>query len=199
MTVNGFFTDDEWLDDFLRATNIAWGPGIDDPLAYHYGAGLLFGSYLWERGGRSLLHAITSEPLDDWTGIDAALAATGDPSDGFSVYLDMGLAAFLDDPRTGYSFESFDLAGRILSHSVETGTSASVNLQPCGLAFVVFDEGARGITLDAGAMVSSRLVLGGTPTEVVELVSGERFDVNQAPRVLLVAAPRASSFTVTVD
>jgi hypothetical protein len=199
MTVNGFFTDDEWLDDFLRATNIAWGPGVDDPLAYHYGAGLLFGSYLWERGGRSLLHAITSEPLDDWAGIDAALAATGDSNDAFSVYLDMGLAAFLDDPRTGYSFESFDLQGRILSHSVETGTSYSVNLSPYGLAFVVFDEGARGVTLDAGSMVASRFVLGGTPTEVVELVSGERFDLYEAPRVLLVAAPRASSFTVTVE
>src|SRR5688572_12678815 len=55
MTVNGFFTDGEWLDDFLRDTNVAWGPGIDDPLAYHYGAGLLFGSFLWERGGRVLL------------------------------------------------------------------------------------------------------------------------------------------------
>jgi hypothetical protein len=74
-----------------------------------------------------------------------------------------------------------------------------VNLQPYGLAFVVFDEGARSITVEAGTMVSSRLALGGRPTEVVELVSGERFDVSLAPRVLLVASPRASSFTVTVD
>jgi hypothetical protein len=199
MTVNGFFTDDDWLDDFLRATNVAWGPGIDDPLAYHYGAGLLFGSYLWERGGRKLLHAITTEPLDDWAGIDAALAQTDEAGDAWGMYLDMGLAAFLDEPRTGYSFESFDLKGRIRPPSVETGTRYSVNLQPYGLAFVAFDEAARSITLDAGTMVSTRLVLGGTPAEVVELVSGERTDVSLAPRVLLVSAPRASSFTVTVD
>jgi hypothetical protein len=199
MTVNGLFTDGEWLDDFLRATNVAWGPGLDDPLAFHYGAGLLFGSYLWERGGRNLLRTITSEPLNDWAGIDAALAATGDSSNGWGVYLDMGLAAFLDDPRAGYSFDAFELKDRILPHSVATGSSDSVNLQPYGLAFVVFDEGARSITLEAGTTVSSRLALAGRPTEVVELVSGERFDVNLAPRVLLVASPRASSFTVTVD
>jgi hypothetical protein len=199
MTVNGFFTDGEWLDDFLRATNVAWGPGLDDPLAYHYGAGLLFGSYLWERGGRSLLHAITSEPSNDWAGIDAALAATGDSSDAWNVYLDMGLAAFLDDPRTGYSFDSFDLQGRILPHSVATGTSYSVNLQPYGLAFVVFDADARSITLDSTTMVSSRLALGGTSAEVVELVPGEPFDVDLTPRVLLVTAPRAASFTVIID
>jgi hypothetical protein len=199
MTVNGFFTDGDWLDDFLRATNVAWGPGIDDPLAYHYGAGLLFGSYLWERGGRKLLHAITTEPLDDWAGIDAALATTDETGDAWGMYLDMGLAAFLDEPRTGYSFESFDLKGRIRPHTVETGTDYSTNLQPYGLAFVVFDEAARSITLEAATMVSTRLVLGGTRTEVVELVSGERTDVSIAPRVLLVSAPRASSFTVTVD
>lgn len=199
MTVNGFFTDGEWLDDFLRATNVSWGPGLDDPLAYHYGAGLLFGSYLWERGGRNLLRAITSEPLDDWAGIDAALAATGEPSDAWSLYLDMALAAFLDDPRTGYSFDSFDLAGRVLPHSVATGTSYSINLAPYGLAFVVFDEGASSVTLEAGTMVSSRLVLGGSPTEVVELVSGERFDLDALPRVLLLTSPRASSVTITAD
>jgi hypothetical protein len=199
MTVNGFFTDEEWLDDFLRATNVSWGPGLDDPLAYHYGAGLLFGSYLWERGGRNLLRAITSEPLDDWAGIDAALAATGETSDAWSLYLDMGLAAFLDDPRTGYAFDSFDLAGRVLPHSVATGASYSINLTPYGLAFVVFDEGVSSITLEAGTTVSSRLVLGGSPTEVVELVSGVSFELEALPRVLLLTSPRASSATMTAD
>ena len=198
MTVNGFFTDGDWLDDFLRNTNVAWGPGVDDPLQYHYGAGLLYGSYLWEHGGRGLLRAITSESLDDWAGIDAALATTGDASDAWSLFLDMGLATFLDDPATGYSFDSLDVGGRALSHVAPTGTSYSGTIQSSGLVFVTFDADARSVTLEAGTSVSSRLVLDGRPAEVVSLASGEAFDVDAAPRVLLLSAPRAATFSLTV-
>jgi len=198
MTVNGFFTDGDWLEAFLENTNIDWGPGTDDPLTYNYGAGLLFGTYLWERGGRGLLRAITSEPLDDWAGIDAALAANGDASDAFGVYLDMALAAFLDDPRTGYSFDAFDLAGEVLPYVVENGSSLSEAIRPYGLVFVVFDAGARSVTLDSGANVSSRLVLGGRPTEVLELAPGEPVDFDVPPRVLLLTARQAATFSLSV-
>ncbi|HEX6764169.1 MAG TPA: hypothetical protein VF103_01800, partial [Polyangiaceae bacterium] len=57
MTVNGFFTDDDWLEAFLYDPNVSWGPGVDDIASFQYGAGLLFGTFLWERGGRNLLHA----------------------------------------------------------------------------------------------------------------------------------------------
>jgi hypothetical protein len=198
MTVNGFFTDVDWLNDFLGNTNVSWGPGVDDPLEYHYGAGLLYGSYLWEHGGRGLLRAITSEPLDDWAGIDAALAATGDTSDAFDLFLDMGLAAFFDDPTTGYAFESFELGGRVEPHLVGTQTTYSGVIQSSGLVFVAFDADARSVTLDASTSVSSRLVLPGRPTEVVSLVPGEPFDFDVAPRVLLLSAPRAVMFSLTV-
>jgi hypothetical protein len=199
MTVNGFFTDGEWLDDFLLDTNVEWGPGVDDPLGYHYGAGLLFGSFLWERGGRSLLRAITEEPLDDWAGIDAALVATGDPKSAWQVYLDMALAAFLDDPATGFWFESLELGGGIDPYVVGTGASLSETIEPYGLVFVVFDAEARSVTLDAGAGVSSRLVLDGRPTEVVELVPGAPVDVDAAPRVLLLTASARAAFSLTVE
>ena len=198
MTVNGFFTDGDWLDDFLRNPNVAWGPGVDDPLEYHYGAGLLFGSYLWEHGGRGLLRAITSEPLDDWAGIDAALATTGDSKDAWSLFLDMGLATFLDDPATGYSFDAFELQGQVSSTATATGTSRSGVIQAYGLVFVTFESDARSVTLDTGTNVSSRLVLDGRPTEVVELTLGEPVDVDAAPRVLLLSAPRATPFSVSV-
>jgi hypothetical protein len=198
MTVNGFFTDGDWLDDFLRDTNVAWGPGVDDPLRYHYGAGLLYGSYLWEHGGRGLLRAITREPLDDWAGIDAALAATGDASDAWSLFLDMGLATFLDDPSTGYAFQSFELGTGVLPYSVATQTTYSGVIQASGLVFVVFDADARSVTLDASTSVSSRLVLDGRPTEVVALAPGEAFDFDTPPRVLLLSAPRPATFSLTV-
>lgn len=198
MTVNGFFTDGDWLDDFLRNPNVEWGPGVDDPLQYHYGAGLLFGSYLWEHGGRSLLRAITSEPLDDWAGIDAALATTGDAKDAWSLFLDMGLATFLDDPATGFAFDAFELEGKVPSTATATGTSRSGVIQPYGLVFLTFAPDARSVTLETGADVSSRLVLEGRPTEVIELTLGEPVDVDAAPRVLLLSAPRTATFSVSV-
>jgi hypothetical protein len=198
MTVNGFYTDEKWVEDFLGDTNVAWGPGVDDPLTYNYGAGLLFGTYLWERGGRGLLRAITSEELDDWSGLDAALATTRDASDAWSVYLDMALATFLDDPSTGYWFESFDLGGGVLPYVAETGATLSDTIQRSGLVFVVFDADARSVTLDTGANVSSRLVLAGRPTEVRELSLGEPMDFDATPRVLLLSAQQTAAFSLSV-
>ena len=83
----------------------------------------------------------------------------------------MGLAAFLDDPVTGYSFEEFRARGaRFLPRYSRRGGNETypLNLVPYGLAFVVFEsEGGSRVTLQAWTMVSSRLVLGGTRTEVV--------------------------------
>jgi hypothetical protein len=198
MTVNGFFTDGDWLDAFLENTNVAWGPSHDDPIRYQYGAGLLFGTYLWEQGGRSLLRAITGEPLDDWEGIDAALATTGNSSDAYAMYLDMALATFLDDPSTGFSFESFDLAGSVVPTIVGTGSSYTAVIQPYGLVFMVFDTDARGLTLDMATNVSARLVLDGRPTEVLELAPGESVDFDTTPRVLLLTARQSSTTSVSV-
>jgi hypothetical protein len=85
MSVNGFFTDQAWLDEFLHATNQAWGPGVDDPRSFDYGAGLLFGTYLWEHGGAELLAAITQEKQNGWVGIDRALGTIGSPPSGSSL------------------------------------------------------------------------------------------------------------------
>ena len=198
MTVNGFFTDGDWLDAFLEDTNVAWGPGVDDPLRYHYGAGLLFGTYLWEQGGRSLLRAITSEPLDDWAGIDAALATSGAGGDAYGMYLDMALATFLDDPSTGFSFESFDLAGKVVPSFVETGSSITAAIDAYGLVFVVFDDAAQSVTLESGTNVTARLVLESRPTEVLELAAGEPVDFDTTPRVLLLTARQAATASVSV-
>ncbi len=198
MTANGFFTDGDWLDAFLENPNDAWGPGVDDPLTYQYGAGLLFGTYLWEKGGRSLLRAITSEPLNDWAGIDAALTTTGSDKDAFGLYLDMGLATFLDDPSTGFSFESFELAGKVLPAVVDTGDSYTAAIQAYGLVFIVFDEAARSLTLDAGTNVAARLVLDGRPTQVLDVTPGEPVDFDSTPRVLLLTARQTAMATVSV-
>ncbi|MFO7180231.1 MAG: hypothetical protein DIU78_016140, partial [Pseudomonadota bacterium] len=55
MTVNGFYTDRVWVFDFAENPNVSWGPASSDIAGFHYGAGLVFGSYLWEVGGGGLL------------------------------------------------------------------------------------------------------------------------------------------------
>lgn len=108
MTANGFFTDTDWLSDFLADPDQNWGPGAPDLGGLNYGAALLWGTYLWERGGPPLMHAITHEAADDWAGLDAALATVGDDASAYQLYLDMLVAVYLDAPELGYGFESFD-------------------------------------------------------------------------------------------
>ncbi|MCX4243988.1 hypothetical protein [Paraliomyxa miuraensis] len=108
MTDNGFFTDTAWLDDFLANPDHDWGPGNPPLGGFNYGAALLWGSFLYERGGVELMTAITAEPTDGWARVDAVLAAVGDPSNAWGLYLEMIVATHLDDPELGYGFTSFD-------------------------------------------------------------------------------------------
>jgi hypothetical protein len=84
MTANGFFTDVEWLQSFVDDPDQDWGPGDPGIGGFNYGAALLWGTALWERGGTSLMTAITAEPADGWEGIDAALDFVGSTSTGSS-------------------------------------------------------------------------------------------------------------------
>jgi hypothetical protein len=200
MTVNGFYTDQVWVEGFLNRTNVAWGPGIEDPRDFHYGAGLLFGTYLWEIGGSELLSAITTEPLDDWAGIDAALASTGAGDDGFRLFTDMALAMFLDDPATGYSFESFDLGGRVPSELVPTGTTYEDTALPFGLVFVTLDARARTLTLDGPASLSARIAFESDgPPVVTDVPVGDAMELGASVRVVVITSRAESDFTLSVE
>jgi hypothetical protein len=199
MTVNGFFTDQVWLDSFLNRTNVAWGPTVEDPREYHYGAGLLLGTYLWERGGPELLSAIVQEPRDGFAGLDAALALIGDPATGFEIFVDMALALYLDDPASGYAFDAFELKGKVPTATASTGTSYADTLLPYGLVYLVFDESASSLTLDAPASVTAKLVLEGNPAEIRDLPLGRPTATTRTPRVLLLTATESAPFTLTVE
>jgi hypothetical protein len=199
MTVNGFFTDQVWLESFLNETNVAWGPGVEDARAFHYGAGLLFGSYLWQRGGAALLGAIVKEPLDAWVGIDAALSTVGDAASGFDVFLEMGVALYLDDPASGYAFDAFDLQGAVLPARVAAGTSYTDTLAAYGLVYVELAPGASSFTLQAPATVAAKLVLEGSPAEVRDVSRGRTTSISGTPRVLMLTATADAPFTLTVN
>jgi hypothetical protein len=199
MTVNGYFTDQAWLSSFLHKTNVTWGPTLADAHDFNYGAGLLLGTYLWERDGADLMYAITHEPLNEWAGIDSALESVGDAADSWQLWRDLGLALFLDDPASGYELRSFDLAGQTLPYAAETGQTLSETIAPYGFVFVTFDERAGRVTLLSEGSLAARLVLPGAPADVHELMPGESFDFDTTPRVLMLTAKTATSFDLKVE
>jgi hypothetical protein len=197
MTLNGYFTDGEWLDAFLNDPNQQWGPGLTEPQDFNYGAGLLLGTYLWERGGAALLGAITRDTTNDWAGIDDALSSVGDPEDSWNVFLDMAVATALDDPESGYEFRSFELAGKLKPVAVEAGASYDATILPYGLVYISLAPAARGVTIATTGDVSTRIALEGDPVEVVDVPAGRAFDFDRAARMLVLSAPEQTDFTLS--
>jgi hypothetical protein len=198
MTVNGYFTDAEWLASFLRDPNQEWGPGLTEPQDFNYGAGLLFGSFLWERGGAALLSAVTREPRNGWAGIDAALAATGDAADGFSVFSDMAVAAFIDDAQSGFHFAAFDTRALVEPVELTTGDTYDETLAPYGIVYVTLDASARSVNIQSAGALRARVALSGTPPEVLDVPEGDDFAFERPAQVLVVTAEESTSFTLSV-
>lgn len=196
MTANGYYTDQEWLGSFLQNTNIEWGPTHDDPRRFNYGAGLLYGTFLFERGGSDLMRAITREPLDSWAGIDAALESVGDPADGYELFQSMALAILLDDDD-GYGFRSFDIAGGAIPSFVDAGDQYAVTLVPYGIVYVMFEAGASGFTLETNASTSSQLVFAGSPPRIRSVSPGERVDFEEKPLGLVLTSKTRTAVSVT--
>jgi len=201
MIVNGFYTDQTWVDEFMHNTNQAWGPGVNDVTSFDYGAGLLFGTYLFEHGGTDLLNAITHEPANGWTGIDRALATVGDSATGYGLFQDMAIAAFLNDADKGYGFRSIELDSKVLPYDVTTGMTISDTLESYGLMFVTFDADATSVTVDAPTTVSARLVLTGSTIAVHDVPLGDPFpfDENKTVRVLVLTTTKTAKVSISAD
>lgn len=187
MTANGYYTDQEWLGSFLQNTNIEWGPTHDDPRRFNYGAGLLYGTYLFERGGSDLMRAITREPLDSWAGIDAALESVGDSANGYELFQSMALAILLDDDES-YGFRSFDIAGGGIPSFIGAGDSYEAELAPYGILYVMFEDGANGFTLGSSASTSAQLVFAGSPPQINSIANGERVEFEEEPLGLVLTS-----------
>jgi hypothetical protein len=108
MTVNGYFTDQAWLSDFLENANQDWGPSGADVTSVHYGACLAWGTFLWEQGGPELMQALTREPANGWAGLEAALVEVGEARSGWELFLELGAALYFDDEERGLGIRSFD-------------------------------------------------------------------------------------------
>ncbi|HEY8944589.1 MAG TPA: hypothetical protein VIM73_10025 [Polyangiaceae bacterium] len=197
MAVNGFFTDTAWLSDFVQNPNVNWGPLVTDIAGFHYGAGLAFGTYLWEQGGPELMRAATAEPRDDWTGLDRALAETGEARSAFQMFMDMAVALYLDDPARGFGFESFDLEQNIARIPAELASNTA-RVEPYGLVYRTLNAEMSQIRVDGGTTVHARVVTDTDPPNIVEVPLGIQTSI-PTPAVLILTATARTNVTFTLE
>ncbi|MBC8073917.1 MAG: hypothetical protein IAG13_36700 [Deltaproteobacteria bacterium] len=200
MTANGFFTDDEWLDDFRLAPDQDWGPGGVDFGTFNYGAGLLWGTFLYERGGAELMQAITAEPSNGWAGLDAALLEVGDDRNAWNTFLDMGVAMVADRPELGHGFAAFDVGEVAREGDLAAGDGVEGALQPGGIdVYRLIGPGPLGVTV-TGTDVGARAFRIADDIVVVDPVGGAALELGaEDDAYVLVSAPAAASYAITVQ
>ena len=102
-----------YANEFLGFTRTPLNYFTGQP--FHYGAGFLFMSYIYERFGIEGLQAYAARPEDGFDALDAQLAALGIDQDANAFFADWVLANYLQnksltDGRFGYSiFHEIDL------------------------------------------------------------------------------------------
>jgi len=199
MTANGFFTDDEWLDDFRLDPDQDWGPGGVDFGSFNYGAGLLWGTFLYERGGVELMTAITAEPSDGWAGLDAALASVGDDA-AFPVFLEMAVAMVADRPELGYGFAAFDVGEVAREGDLAGGDARDGAVMPGGID-VYRLVGPGPLELDVtGAGIGARAFRIADDIVVVDPVGGATLELGaDEDAYLVVSAPEGGAYSITAQ
>lgn len=196
MTVNGFFSDAAFVSDFLENPNVDWGPGGGTIADFHYGAGLLFGSYLWEQGGPLLMAAATKHEANGWQGLDAALSEIGDARAAYSLFLEMAVALYVNDVQRGYGFSSFELPRTVRTAELAAGASSTGLLQPYGLVYVKVGAPARVLRVEGPATLDAMLLLDSDPAEVRGVEVSVDTPLPSAPAVLVLTARAPASYSV---
>lgn len=125
MTINGFYTDESWVDDLAAHPEESLFGG---EFSVHYGACLLFGNYLYERFGASFISDLAAIESNGTVSIDAALA-TAAPGETFeTVFLDW-VAANALDASGDYGYEFADIP-EFASVATITTTNAAPTFVP---------------------------------------------------------------------
>ncbi len=194
MVAAGFPEDEEWLQAYLRNPNVDWGPGSDELNRFQYGAGLVFGAYLWEQGGAPLTRAATLQQQDGWRGLDLALETTGFSTTALGMFRQMAAALYLDDPDRGYGFDVLDVE-LPAAIGLSSGESRRGVLQPYGLFYIELEDGVSELHVDAPAdVLVSGLTEDATLIEVELGTDRQREDI----QVLILTATQQSDFEVSV-
>ncbi len=148
MTLNGYLTDDAWLADYMANTTAP----LKEAEHVHYGACLLFGSYLYERYGAAFLTTLVAEPGHGDAGLLATLDAVGAGITLDELELDWATATIADSQGAEgerFSHPLFDLVTPAVKATVDSyprdGLAGS--LDPSGAAYVEVQKPA-GAELD---------------------------------------------------
>lgn len=194
MAVNGYFTDEAWLTDFLGDPNIDWGPSGADVTTVHYGACLAFGTYLWEQGGPALMQAVTKEPANGWDGLDAALDSVGEQRTAWDLFLELGAALYFNDAERGLGLRSFELPRAV--RSLALTADVDVDLEAYGFVLYELDDDLS-FTV-AGNDVSAIYVEDAAELRPATVTPGEAFAA-PGPGVLVLTARSATTASVELD
>jgi hypothetical protein len=197
MSVNGFFTDGPALSAYTANPNVDWGPAGADVTNFHYGAGLAFGTFLWERGGTELMRAITSEALDGFAGLDAALATAGRPESGWEMFVELGIALHFDDPARGFGFESFDLTPKARAEAVTVGEDFSGVVQPYGFVYYALSADMTSLSVSGSGDLAALLLRDGGAIEREDVPLGEETMLAGPPAVLMLTAPASTTYSLS--
>jgi len=92
MVICGYHTDIAWLNDYLSDPSAA----LYELEHVHYGACLLFGTYLYERFGAGFLNTLVADPTHGQAGITGSLSASGNPLSMDELLLDWATATVGD-------------------------------------------------------------------------------------------------------
>jgi hypothetical protein len=157
MVLCGYLGDlGTWVADFASNPNVTL---TDNAPTFHYGAGLLFGTYLLERFGEVYLAALVESAETGIASLENTLLDLG-YDDTFPELLgDWAVANYLDDPTVGdgrYGYESFDLPELASVGPYAVGESAELRqVVPAGSFYYVFDVGTLSADSSVEVMVSS--------------------------------------------
>lgn len=202
MIINGYYTDQGWVDDFLRDTDDNWGPALDDARYANYGAFLLWGAFLWELGGPELMRAITSEQADGWVGLNMALADLGFEVSAEELFLDFVVALGVADPDLGYGYSFAEIAPvRMSSTTLGAGDSHSDSVEPYGIDYYPIEgEGSVTFELTADSTVTLLGVVVGDTVDVENLTDGGSLDmVGVDTAFVAVTATSSAEYTIDVQ
>ncbi len=202
-TINGYYVEENWVQAFLANPDADWGPGGADHDAAHVGALLLWGSYLAQVGGPTLMRAITAEPTDGWASIDAAIQTAGLSTTADALLVDWIVAVYLDQPDLGYGFDALDLGTPSVVGTVGAGDQISGSLAPYGVDYLrVEDEATLTVaatTLSGGPITAVGVVMG-TAVDVVDLSAGGVLEVPASTTAFIaLTAPVTTQYELSFD
>ncbi len=136
MVVNGYYTDEAWVADYAADPS---EPLVNNTASVHYGAVLLFGTYLYEQFGEELMGELNQEPSDGVAGLEASLQALGWDLWFDEILEDWMVANFLDDPALedgsfGYSF--MDIPSMTIDATLTAGEQYQDDIDYSGVRYI---------------------------------------------------------------